>query len=454
MNPLTHCKNIYFIGIGGIGMSALARYFNTQGIKVTGYDKTPTDLTNALEQEGIAIHFEDDLNKIDKAATVIVYTPAIPANHGELNYYRDNGYLVVKRSDVLQWITENAFTIAIAGTHGKTTTTSMTAHILRHTGYGCNAFLGGIASNYGTNFWSHEKNVVVVEADEYDRSFLKLSPNIAVITAVDPDHLDIYGTAEEVLKAFGEFSDKIKVGGTLIQKKGTHFKTDDSNKNILSYAYDQKEASFHTLNLKVVDGSYHFDMAHPNGIIKNIVLNMGGLHNVENATAAIAIAVSLGIEEDKIIQAVAAFAGVKRRFEYKVKTSAKVLIDDYAHHPEELNALITGIRSIFPGEKMVLVFQPHLYSRTKDQCEGFVATLDKADEVILLPIYPARELPMEGVTSEMLLDKMTLSNKKVMSKEELFAWAATTPDKLIVMAGAGDIDVCITKVQEIFTNKA
>jgi len=432
----------------------LARYFNTQGIKVTGYDKTPTDLTNALEQEGIAIHFEDDLNKIDKAATVIVYTPAIPANHGELNYYRDNGYLVVKRSDVLQWITENAFTIAIAGTHGKTTTTSMTAHILRHTGYGCNAFLGGIASNYGTNFWSHEKNVVVVEADEYDRSFLKLSPNIAVITAVDPDHLDIYGTAEEVLKAFGEFSDKIKVGGTLIQKKGTHFKTDDSNKNILSYAYDQKEASFHTLNLKVVDGSYHFDMAHPNGIIKNIVLNMGGLHNVENATAAIAIAVSLGIEEDKIIQAVAAFAGVKRRFEYKVKTSAKVLIDDYAHHPEELNALITGIRSIFPGEKMVLVFQPHLYSRTKDQCEGFVATLDKADEVILLPIYPARELPMEGVTSEMLLDKMTLSNKKVMSKEQLFAWAATTPDKLIVMAGAGDIDVCITKVQEIFTNKA
>jgi UDP-N-acetylmuramate--alanine ligase len=454
MNPLTTCKNIYFIGIGGIGMSALARYFNTQGVVVSGYDKTPTDLTQALEKEGIKIHFEDDLNQIDKAATVIVYTPAIPANHGELNYYRENGYLVVKRSDVLQWITENAFTIAIAGTHGKTTTTSMTAHILRHTGYGCNAFLGGIASNYGTNFWSHEKNVVVVEADEYDRSFLKLSPNIAVITAVDPDHLDIYGTAEEVLKAFGEFSDKIKSGGSLIQKLGTHFKTDASNKNILSYAYDQKGASFHTLNLQVVDGSYHFDMAHPNGVIKNIVLNMGGLHNVENATAAIAIAVSLGIEEEKIIKAVAAFAGVKRRFEYKVKTASKVLIDDYAHHPEELNALITGIRSIFPGEKMVLVFQPHLYSRTKDQCEGFVETLDKADEVILLPIYPARELPIEGVSSEMLLDKMTLANKKIMSKEELYAWAATTSDKLIVMAGAGDIDVCITKVQEIFTPKA
>jgi len=454
MNPLSTCKNIYFIGIGGIGMSALARYFNTQGVMVSGYDKTPTELTHALEAEGISIHFEDDLNKIDKAATVIVYTPAIPSNHGELNYYKDNGYLVVKRSDVLQWITENAFTIAIAGTHGKTTTTSMTAHILRHTGYGCNAFLGGIASNYDTNFWSHEKNVVVVEADEYDRSFLKLAPNIAVITAVDPDHLDIYGTAEEVVKAFGEFSDKIKAGGSLIQKKGTYFTTNAVNKNIFTYAYDQTEASFHTINLKVVDGAYHFDLVHPKGVVKNIVLNMGGLHNVENVCAAIAIALSLDIEEEKIIQAVAAFAGVKRRFEYKVKTPTKVLIDDYAHHPEELNALITGIRSIFPGEKMVLVFQPHLYSRTKDQCDGFVSTLDKADEVILLPIYPARELPMEGVTSEMLLNKMSLSNKKIMSKEQLFDWAAQTKDKLVVMAGAGDIDVCITKVQEIFTQQA
>ena len=230
MNPLTNLKRIYFIGIGGIGMSALARYFNTQGVFVSGYDKTPTALTDSLIEEGIAIHFEDDLNQIDKAATVIVYTPAIPTEHKELNFYRDNGYLVVKRSDVLQWVTENAFTIGIAGTHGKTTTTSMTAHILRHTGYGCNAFLGGIASNYDTNFWSHEKNVVVVEADEYDRSFLKLSPNIAVITAVDPDHLDIYGTAEEVLKAFGQYADKIKPGGTLIQKFGTTVETSSSNK--------------------------------------------------------------------------------------------------------------------------------------------------------------------------------------------------------------------------------
>jgi UDP-N-acetylmuramate--alanine ligase len=452
MNPLTDLKRIYFIGIGGIGMSALARYFNTQGVKVAGYDKTPTTLTNSLVEEGIQIHFEDDLNQIDKEATVIVYTPAIPADHKELNFYRDNNYLVVKRSDVLQWVTENAFTIGIAGTHGKTTTTSMTAHILRHTGYGCNAFLGGIASNYDTNFWSHEKNVVVVEADEYDRSFLKLSPNIAVITAVDPDHLDIYGTAEEVLKAFGQYADKIKPGGVLIQKLGTTVDTNANNKTVTTYGYSQDQASFHTSNLKVVDGSYIFDLVHPNGVLKNVVLNMGGLHNVENATAAIAIALNLGIDDQKIIEAVAAFKGVKRRFEYKVKTASKVLIDDYAHHPEELSALISGVRSIYPNEKMVVVFQPHLYSRTQDQAEGFSATLDLADEVILLPIYPARELPIPGVSSDMLLANMKLDKKRVMTKEQLLAWAATTDDKLIVMAGAGDIDVCINEIKEILSN--
>lgn len=451
MNPLIDLKRIYFIGIGGIGMSALARYFNTQGVKVAGYDKTPSTLTNHLEKEGIQIHFDDDINKLDKDASVIVYTPAIPADHKELNYYRDHGYLVVKRSDVLQWVTENAFTIGIAGTHGKTTTTSMTAHILRHTGYGCNAFLGGIASNYDTNFWSHEKNVVVVEADEYDRSFLKLAPNIAVITAVDPDHLEIYGTAEEVVKAFGQYADKIKPGGVLIQKLGTTIQTSAANKTIVSYGYNQEQAAYHSRNLKVVDGSYVFDLVHPNGVLKEIVLNMGGLHNVENAIAAIAIALNLDIDGEKIKSAVAAFKGVKRRFEYKVKTSKKILIDDYAHHPEELSALIKGVRSIYPNEKMVLIFQPHLYSRTQDQAAGFSATLDQADEVILLPIYPARELPIPGVTSEMLLAAMKLDKKQVMSKEQLNAWAASTDYKLIVMAGAGDIDVCINNIQEILT---
>jgi UDP-N-acetylmuramate--alanine ligase len=327
----------------------------------------------------------------------------------------------------------------------------MTAHILRHTGYGCNAFLGGIASNYGTNFWSHEKNVVVVEADEYDRSFLKLAPNIAVVTAVDPDHLDIYGTPEEVLKAFGQFTDKIKQGGVLIQKMGTEFSIDSTHKKVFTYGYNKDNASYHTANLKVVDGSYIFDIVHPAGIMKDVVLNMGGLHNVENATAAIAIALSLDIEEQKIKEAIAAFKGVKRRFEYKVKTAKKVLIDDYAHHPEELNALISGVRSLYPNEKMVLIFQPHLYSRTQDQAAGFMEVMDKADEVILLPIYPARELPIPGVTSDMLLEGMKINNKRVMSKEALLAWAANTQDKLVVMAGAGDIDVCINQVQEIFT---
>ena len=451
MNPLTNIKHIYFIGIGGIGMSALARYFNTQGVVVSGYDKTPTALTDDLEKEGIKVHFDDDVNQIDKEATVIVYTPAIPASHSELNYCKENGYNVVKRSDVLNWITENAFTIAIAGTHGKTTTTSMTAHILRHSEYGCNAFLGGIASNYGTNFWSHENNVVVVEADEYDRSFLKLAPNIAVVTAVDPDHLDIYGTPEEVLKAFGQFTDKIKSGGLLIQKLGTEFPVNHNGKTVHTYGFNLENASYHTANFKVVDGSYHFDLIHPAGILKNVVLNMGGLHNVENATAAIAIALRLGIADDKIINAVADFKGVKRRFEYKVKSDKKVLIDDYAHHPEELNALISGVRSLYPSEKMVLIFQPHLYSRTQDQAAGFMEVMDKADEVILLPIYPARELPIPGVTSDMLLEGMKLKNKKVMSKEELMQWAATSNDKLVIMAGAGDIDVCINQVQEIFT---
>ncbi len=292
---------------------------------------------------------------------------------------------------------------------------------------------------------------MVVEADEYDRSFLKLAPNIAVVTAVDPDHLDIYGTAEEVLKAFGQFTDKIKANGILIQKSGTDFEVNQTNKKVFTYGYNKEAASFHSANLRVVDGSYIFDVVYPTGVIKDMVLNMGGLHNVENSIAAIAIAINLGIDVNKIKEAVAAFKGVKRRFEYKVKTSSKVLIDDYAHHPEELNALISGVRSLYPNEKMVLIFQPHLYSRTQDQAAGFIETLDKADEVILLPIYPARELPIEGVSSDMLLAKMKITDKKIMSKEELLNWAHSTNDKLIVMAGAGDIDVCIGQIQEIFT---
>jgi UDP-N-acetylmuramate--alanine ligase len=433
-------NGVYFIGIGGIGMSALARYFNALKIPVSGYDRTATVLTQQLESEGIAIHYEENISLIPKNIDVVVYTPAIPKDHAELVYYQQNGYTVVKRSDVLQWISANSFNICIAGTHGKTTTTSMTAHILRHSGYGCNAFLGGIAANYNTNFWSSSNNVVVVEADEYDRSFLKLTPDVAIITAMDADHLDIYGTAEAVETAFLQFSDKIKKGGCLIAKHGMARQSEFTTDTVTTYSLSNTDAHVHATNIVVENGSYRFNVVGRGWTIDNVMLHMGGLHNIENAVAAIAVAKFLNIEEDKIVAALDAFKGVKRRFEYHLKTDTHVLIDDYAHHPEELRALITGVRSIFPHKKLTLLFQPHLYSRTNDLANDFATSLDLADEVVLLPIYPARELPIEGVDSEMLLRKMKLTNKQVLSKQATLAWVATQKPELVVMAGAGDID--------------
>ena len=407
MNPLTNLKRIYFIGIGGIGMSALARYFNTQGVFVSGYDKTPTALTDSLIEEGIAIHFEDDLNQIDKAATVIVYTPAIPTEHKELNFYRDNGYLVVKRSDVLQWVTENAFTIGIAGTHGKTTTTSMTAHILRHTGYGCNAFLGGIASNYDTNFWSHEKNVVVVEADEYDRSFLTLSPTISVITNVDADHLDIYGTHDEMLSGFNAFAEKLLSGGHLLMRAGLPLQLDhwSDDRRHETYAM-QDEANHRGFNTRIAHEKFFMDYAYGSEVWESIELGLPGKHNAENAVAAIAVARIVGLTEDQIRDGLRTFRGVKRRFEFYIRRSDLVLIDDYAHHPEELFACITAVRQLFPERHVTGVFQPHLFSRTRDFGDAFARSLELLDEIILLPIYPAREKPMPGIDSQWLLDKI------------------------------------------------
>ncbi len=449
MNELTTIQKIYFIGIGGIGMSAIARYFHSKGASVSGYDKTSTVLTRALEAEGIAIHYEDDINQAPKDLDVVVYTPAIPAQHGELNFYRDNGYTVLKRSDILQWITANSFNICVAGTHGKTTVTSMVAHILRHTEYGCNAFLGGIAANYNTNFWSHERNVVVVEADEYDRSFLKLFPDVAVITSMDPDHLDIYGTAEEVEKAFVQFSQKVKQGGSIVAKYGLKRATELKAAHLFTYDYNNQAADISINSLIVENGAYHFNIVAKEWTIPNIILNMGGLHNIDNMLAAVTVAKYIGIDADKIRAAIADFKGVRRRFEYALKTSDKVLIDDYAHHPDELNALLSGVRSIFPDKKLTLVFQPHLFSRTKDQADGFAKSLDKADEVILLPIYPARELPMEGVNSEMLLQKMQLAEKQILEKQALLNWVKENQPELLVMAGAGDIDTLVLPIKEI-----
>lgn len=432
-------------------MSALARYFHSKGAKVSGYDKTPSSLTKELAQEGMSIHYEERVDLVLKDAELVVYTPAVPKEHKELVYYQQNGYRVVKRSDVLQIVTESSFNICIAGTHGKTTITTMVAHLLRHTGYGCNAFLGGISVNYGTNFWSSERNVSVVEADEYDRSFLKLSPDIAIITAMDPDHLDIYGTAEAMEQAFIDFSGKIKEDGLLISKFGLKRTKELKGPGHLTYSAENRNADARAENIRMIDGSYEFDVVIKDKRIEKVNLNIGGLHNVENAIAAITTVSSLPIDETKIKAAVADFKGVKRRFEYIIKTPELVFIDDYAHHPEELRALISGVKSLFRDKKSTMIFQPHLYTRTRDLADGFAEVLDMADEVILLPVYPARELPIEGVNSEMILDKMKSKNKKLLEKEELKDWMKKEFARkgVLMTAGAGDIDLLVDPIKEI-----
>lgn len=453
----TKLNSVYFIGIGGIGMSAIARFFHSRGVKVSGYDKTPTALTKELESSGMAVHYEDNIDLVPRDAELVVYTPAVPKDHKELQYLLDHGYKVVKRSDVLQMITESSFNICIGGTHGKTTITTMTAHLLRDSGYGCNAFLGGISVNYGTNFWGSKNNVCVIEADEYDRSFLKLSPDIAVITAMDADHLDIYGTAESVEQGFIDFSKKIKPGGLLVSKFGLRRGKDLRADRHITYSRQDNKADAYAANIKMNNGSYEFDVIVQNNKIDKVKLNMGGMHNVENSVAAIAVASSLNIENAKIKAAVESFRGVKRRFEYIVKNDKVVYIDDYAHHPEELRALITGAKSLFSEKKCTVIFQPHLYSRTKDHAEGFAEVLDMADQIILLPIYPARELPIAGVNSEMILGKMKNSNKKVIAKDKLMDWIKNdfakninkTEGQVLITAGAGDIDTLVEPIKEI-----
>jgi UDP-N-acetylmuramate--alanine ligase len=446
-------KKVYFIGIGGIGMSALARYFKFHGKEVSGYDKTPTALTHQLEQEGIAVHYEEDLSRIPINADLVVYTPAIPAGHKELVYYQQQGRPLMKRSEVLGLITRSSFNICVAGTHGKTTITTMIAHILRHSGYGCNAFLGGIAVNYNSNYWSDQRNVCVVEADEYDRSFLRLSPDIAVITAMDADHLDIYGTAAEVEKAFIDFSGCLKPGGLLLSKKGLEKEADLKGDRHQTYGLDAN-ADFFASEIRIDQGDYLFRVQSRDWSIDKVVLPMGGRHNVENAVAAISVAHQVGIAGDKIVEAVAAFKGVKRRFEYIVKDPKRIYIDDYAHHPEELRALISGAKELYPGMKCTIIFQPHLFTRTRDFADGFAASLDMADEVILLPIYPARELPIAGVTSEMIAGKMKKAKVTLADKKEVLTMVkemAADHDhaQLLITAGAGDVDMLIEPIRQL-----
>lgn len=458
-SPLGDGGQVYFIGIGGIGMSAIARFFHSKGVKVSGYDKTPTVLTKELEASGIPVHYEESIDLIPKNAQLVVYTPAVPKDHKELVFYQQQGNKVVKRSEVLQLITESSFNICIAGTHGKTTITTMVAHLLRDTGFGCNAFLGGISVNYGTNFWSDPRNVCVIEADEYDRSFLKLSPDIAIIAAMDADHLDIYGDAASVEQAFIDFSKRVRPGGLLVRqfglKRGKELKADRQ----LTYSLQNESADVYATNIRMMNGSYEFDVMMKDNMIDNIVLHMGGMHNVENVVVAIAAASSLGIENDRIKKAVESFRGVKRRFEYIIKTKNLVYIDDYAHHPEELRALINGAKTLFKQRKCTIIFQPHLYTRTRDFADGFAEVLDMADEVILLPIYPARELPIEGVTSQMIISQMKNDIKSVMTKEEVLKWISDDYKNnindefgnILITAGAGDIDTLVPQIKKLLT---
>jgi UDP-N-acetylmuramate--alanine ligase len=461
MIRLDNIQKIYFIGIGGIGMSALARYFAFHGKQVGGYDRTETPLTRQLVSEGIGVMYQDDVEAMPKDAELVVYTPAIPDTQLQLDYYRKNNYLLAKRSEVLGAITESSFNICVAGTHGKTTISTMIAHILRDSGYGCNAFLGGIAANYNSNFWSNERNTCVVEADEYDRSFLKLSPDIAVITAMDADHLDIYGTESAMQDAFVDFSNKIKPGGSLLVKKGLARDEEFITKNISRYNINDTTVDVYAHNVKMRNGYYMFDVMINGQVMDDVALNMGGLHNVENASVAIAVAKKLGIEDEAIKNAVGDFEGVKRRFEYIVKKKNLVYIDDYAHHPEELSALISSAKALFNGLKCTVVFQPHLFTRTRDLAAEFAKSLDLADEVLLLPIYPARELPIEGVTSEIIKGKLK-TKARILSKEELlneFRGIAISSSEegvgksitegLFITAGAGDIDTLVDPIKKI-----
>lgn len=446
---------MYFVGVGGIGMSALARFFKQRGVVVNGYDRTETELTKTLVKEGIGITYSDSETALNKDVDVVIYTPAIPKDCIILNWFRDNDCQVYKRSDALQWITKAMFAITVAGTHGKTTTSTMIAHLLRASGYGCNAFLGGISVNYHTNYWHAENDnqVAVIEADEYDHSFLKLFPDIGIVTAMDPDHLDIYGTAEAVTQAYVDYSKNIKSGGLLIRKHGLKQGSLLQGDRKMSYSLQSSGADIYADNIQMRNGTYKFDVM-GNGIyIPEVQLNIGGMHNVENCIAAIAVAHKLEIEPELIKEAVASFKGVKRRFEYVVKNENIVFIDDYAHHPEELMALLRSAKTLFSKKRIVIAFQPHLYTRTRDFAEGFAKALDIADEVILLDIYPARELPIEGVSSQMIKEMMGNPNVTVLTKEGLLEYAAQAPLEVFITAGAGDIDKLVAPLKEIIEKR-
>jgi len=454
MLKFTDIKQVYFLGIGGIGMSALARYFASHGIAVSGYDRTPTPLTAQLEHEGIAVHYTDNPAllpaKMYISNSLIVYTPAVPANHQELNALIDRGFNIHKRAEVLGIICNSRRTIAVAGTHGKTSVSTMVAHILKSSDIGCSAFLGGISKNYQTNLLldSTGSEWIVAEADEFDRSFLQLKPELAVITSMDADHLDIYGSHEKVIESFNLFASQIKEGGSLVLKKGLPIDSDPET-GYKSYTYSiTEQADFCAENIELKDGYYQFDLKTPEISIEKLVLNYPGLLNVENSVAASALAILSGVAPEFIREALASYSGVNRRFDVHLKNKNFVLIDDYAHHPEELRATIQSVRAIYKDRTITGVFQPHLFSRTNDFAEGFARSLDLLDEIVLLDIYPARELPMEGVSSELIFRQIKNKNKVMCTKAELPALAGKFKPGIVIMMGAGDIDTLVEPVKE------
>ena len=433
---LNSIHNIYFIGIGGIGMSALARYFKANKKHVAGYDKTQTEITKGLVGLGIAIHFNDAVGNIDakflnSEETLVVYTPAVPKNHSELNYFKTHGFQVLKRSEILGLITENTFCLAVAGTHGKTTTTSILGHLMYECDVELTAFLGGISENYNSNLILKGTDVSVVEADEFDRSFLTLSPDLACITSMDADHLDIYGEAEALQDSFIEFTNRIKPNGKLFVKNGLPLKG-------ITYGIED-DSDYSIQNIKIANGAYVFDVKTPKAILENLQFNLPGRHNLSNALIALAMAVEYGCPEQQLIKSLTSYKGVKRRFTYQIKTDNLVFIDDYAHHPEEINAVYQAVREMYPNKNALAIFQPHLYTRTRDFINEFAKSLSQFDEVILLDIYPARELPIEGVTSAWLLSKIKNENKQLVSKADLLKAIYKSDAQIVLTIGAGDI---------------
>lgn len=441
---LNQIHNVYFIGIGGIGMSALARYFKAIGKNVSGYDKTETDLTIELSKLGIDIHFEDKIDLIPNdyyvENTLVIVTPAVPISHSEWNYFLERNYELKKRAEVLGIITKDTFCFAVAGTHGKTTTSGILGHILFECGVDVTAFVGGIVENYNSNLIGTGKTVTVVEADEFDRSFLHLHPNIACVTSMDADHLDIYGDKSAIEASFTEFADKVK-------DKTKLFITKDLPINGVTCAVNE-EAKFSALNIRIINSQYVFEVQTPSETIYNLEFGLPGKHNLMNAVMALAMAKTFGLPTEDIANALRSFKGIKRRFSYQIKTEKLVYIDDYAHHPTEINAVHQAVRELYPNKKIVAVFQPHLFSRTKDFADDFAKSLSAFDEVILLDIYPARELPKEGITSQWLLDKIQNNNKKLVSKQQLIPEILESDATVIVTIGAGDIGELVSTIKK------